>query len=81
MIIQTMLADLNIDEDSNNEDIVPLTNKLTPEEVTRDAFAKSLVCIEHNREKPYFQTDTDGDESKPKNCKLEPIGRLREEIH
>ena len=62
VIIRTMLADLNIDEDSNNEDLVPLTNK----EVTRDAFAKSLVCMEHNREKPDFQKDSNGDESKPK---------------
>ena len=62
VIIRTMLADLNIDEDSNNEDLVPLTNK----EVTRDAFAKSLVWMEHNRGKPDFQKDTDGDESNPK---------------
>ena len=62
MIIWTILADLDIDEDSNNEDLVPLTKY----EVTRDALAKSLVCMEHNRGKPDFQKGTDGDESKPK---------------
>ena len=60
--IQTMLEALNIDEDSNKEDLVPLINK----EVTKDAFAKSLVGMEHNQGKPEFQKDSNGDESKPK---------------
>ena len=60
--IQTMLEALNIDEDSNKEDLVPLINN----EVTKDAFAKSLVWMEHNQGKPDFQKDSNGDESKPK---------------
>ena len=35
-------------------------------EVTRDAFAKSLVWMEHNQGKPDFQKDSDGDELQPK---------------
>ena len=60
--IWTMLEALNIDEDSNKEDLVPLINN----EVTKDAFAKSLVWMEYNRGKPDFQKDSNGDESKPK---------------
>ena len=60
--IRTMLDDLSIDEDSNNEDTLPLAN----EEVTGAVFEKSLIWMEHNRGKPDFQEDTDDDELKPK---------------
>merc|ERR1711935_45356 len=63
--IRTMLDDLSIDEDSNNEDTLPLTNK----EVTGDVFKKSLIWMEHNRGEPDFQEDTDDDELKPKETK------------
>jgi S-phase kinase-associated protein 1 len=60
--IRTMLDDLSIDEDSNNEDTIPLANK----EVTRAVFEKSLIWMKHNRGEPDFQEDTDDDELKPK---------------
>ena len=60
--IRTMLDDLSINEDSNNEDTLPLAN----EEVTGAVFEKSLIWMEHNRGKPDFQEDTDDDELKPK---------------
>ena len=60
--IRTMLDDLSIDEDSNNEDTIPLAN----EEVTGTVFEKSLIWMEHNRGKPDFQEETDDDELKPK---------------
>ena len=63
MIIWTILADLDIDEDSNNEDLVPLANK--NKEVTRDAFEKSLVHMEQNQVKPDFQKDSNRYKSKP----------------
>ena len=63
VMIRTMLADLNIDEDSNNEDLVPLANK--NKEVTRDAFEKSLVHMEQNQVKPDFQKDSNRYKSKP----------------
>ena len=42
--IRTMLDDLSINEDSSNEDTLPLTN----EEVTGAVFEKSLIWMEHN---------------------------------
>ena len=60
--IRTMLDDLNIEEDSNNEDTIPLTNK----EVTGAVFEKSLNWMEHYRGEPDFEEDTEEDELKPK---------------
>ena len=59
--IRTMLDDLNIEEDSDSEDTIPLPN----EEVTGPVFKKALEWCKKNRGKP---DDDESDElTKQKN--------------
>ena len=62
--IRTMLDDLGIEEDSNSDDTIPLTN----EEVTGPVFKKALVWMTGNRGKPEPKEDDEEDELKTKPC-------------
>ena len=59
---KNMLADLGIEQESNTDDTIPITN----DEVTGENFKKALVWMEKNRGKPIVQKDEDEDELKPK---------------
>ena len=60
--IRTMLDDINIDESSDGEKLLPLTN----EEVTGPVFKTALVWMTENRGKPEPKEDEDEDELKTK---------------
>lgn len=61
--IRTMLEDLGIDEDSNEDHDIPISN----EEVTGEVFKKALAWMEKNRGKPDPETkDEEEDELKEK---------------
>ena len=62
--IKTMLDDINVDESSDGEKLLPLTN----EEVTGPVFKKALVWMTENRGKPEPKEDDDEDELKTKPC-------------
>ena len=62
LTFKNMLELMEIQQESNTDDTIPITN----EEVTRENFKKALVWMEKNRGKPVVQKDEDEDELKPK---------------
>ena len=62
LTFKNMLELMEIQQESNTDDTIPITN----EEVTRENFKKALVWMENNRGKPVVQKDEDEDELKPK---------------
>ena len=62
LTFKNMLELMEIQQESNTDDTIPITN----EEVTRENFKKALVWMEKNRGKPIVQKDEDEDELKPK---------------
>ena len=61
--IRTMLDDINIDESTDGEKLLPLTN----EEVTGPVFKKALTWMEKHRGNPEVKwPEEDEDELKPK---------------
>ena len=60
LTFKNMLELMEIQQESNTDDTIPITN----EEVTRENFKKALVWMEKNRGKPIVQKDED--ELKPK---------------
>ena len=62
--IKTMLVDINIDESSDGEKLLPLTN----EEVTGPVFKTALVWMTENRGKPEPKEDDEEDELTSKPC-------------
>ena len=62
LTFKNMLELMGIEQESNTDDTIPITN----DEVTGENFKKALVWMEKNRGKPIVQKDEDEDELKPK---------------
>ena len=62
LTFKNMLEVMGIEQESNTDDTIPITN----DEVTGENFKKALVWMEKNRGKPIVQKDEDEDELKPK---------------
>ena len=58
LTFKNMLELMEIQQESNTDDTIPITN----EEVTRENFKKALVWMEKNRGKPIVQNDNDEEE-------------------
>ena len=58
LTFQNMLEAMGIEQESNTDDTIPITN----DEVTGENFKKALVWMEKNRSKPIVQKDDDEDE-------------------
>ena len=58
LTFKNMLELMEIQQESNTDDTIPITN----EEVTRENFKKALVWMEKNRRKPIVQNDAYEDE-------------------
>ena len=65
LTFKNMLEVMGIEQESNTDDTIPITN----DEVTGENFKKALVWMEKNRGKPIGQKDDDEDELKPVNWK------------
>jgi S-phase kinase-associated protein 1 len=62
LTFKNMLEVMGIEQESNTDDTIPITN----DEVTGENFKKALVWMEKNRSKPVVQKNDDEDELKPK---------------